>query len=198
MRLSKDSVVRVRVSSEDAGAISLSPVQHRETPLVELVTWIVSVTGKDAPRIEEILKRGSFVLGLSRMRWEAATDAACLSEILDMLPGDWPERPLDAGKIREVVISAGVRNVVIPGDVARAKRWFRTESFLGRWLSSGVLPRPLYERYDYREQADRFRAPIPANAMAAYREAVDLLPSGALRGALRMHAPTAITLLAPR
>ncbi|MCC6262638.1 MAG: hypothetical protein IT169_03600 [Bryobacterales bacterium] len=198
MQLSKDSVVRIRVSSEDAGAISLSPVQHRETPLVELVTWIVSVTGKDAPRIEEILKRGSFVLGLSRMRWEAADDTGCLPEVLDMLPDDWPERPLDEGKIREIEVSAGTRKVAIPGEVARARRWFRAESFLARWLASGVLPQPRYERYDYREQADRFRAVIPMGAIAPFREVVDLLPSSALRGALRAHAPTAITMLVPR
>lgn len=173
-------------------------MQHRETPLVELVTWIVSVTGKDAPRIEEILKRGSFVLGLSRMRWEAADDTGCLTEVLKMLPDDWPERPLEAGKIREIEVSAGTRKVAIPGEVARARRWFRAESFLGRWLSSGTLPLPGYERYDYREQADRFRAPIPANAMAPFHEAVDLLPSAALRGALRVHAPTAVTMLVPR
>lgn len=198
MRLSRDSVVRIRVSSEDAGAISMSPVQQRETSLVELVTWIVSVTGKDAPRIEEILKRGSFVLGLSRMRWEAATDTRCLDEVLDSLPDDWPARPFDEEKLREIVVSAGARNVAIPGDVARARRWFRGKSFLGRWLSSGALPRPEYERYDYRERADRFRAAIPAEAMAEYREAVELLPSGALRGALRMHAPTSVTMLLPR
>ncbi|MCL4783940.1 MAG: hypothetical protein KJZ70_12970 [Bryobacterales bacterium] len=198
MRLTKDSVVRIRVSSEDAGAISMSRVQNRETPVAELVTWIVSVTGKDVPRIEEILKRGSFVLGLSRMRWEAASDTACLRDILDSLPDDWPDRPFEEAKVREIVVTASTRKIAIPGEVARARRWFRGKSFLGRWLSSEALPRPVYERYDYRERADRFRAPIAAEAMSAFREAVELLPSGALRGALRMHAPTSVTLLLPR
>jgi hypothetical protein len=198
MQLSKDSLVQVRVSSEDAGGISLTPVQHREVPVAELVTWIVSVTGKDAPRIEEILKRGSLVVGLSRMRWESADAAACLPAILDTLPDDCPERLLDERKVREIVVSAGTRQITIPGGVARARRWFRSESFLERWLSSAALPKPVYERYDYREQADRFRVPIAATATAAYRDAVDLLPSGVLRNALRAHAPTAITMLMPR
>lgn len=198
MQLSKDSLVQVRVSSEDAGGISLTPVQHREVPVTELVTWIVSVTGKDAPRIEEILKRGSLVVGLSRMRWESADAAACLPAILDTLPDDCPERLLDERKVREIVVSAGTRQITIPGGVARARRWFRSESFLERWLSSAALPKPVYERYDYREQADRFRVPIAATETPAYRDAVDLLPSGVLRNALRVHAPTAITMLMPR
>jgi transposase len=198
MQLSKDSLVQVRVSSEDAGGISLSPVQHREVPVTELVTWIVRVTGKDAPRIEEILKRGSLVVGLSRMRWESADAAECLSAILDILPDDCPTRLLDERKIREIVVSAGTRQITIPGNAARARRWFRSESFLERWLSSAELPKPAYERYDYGEQADRFRAPIGATATAAYRDAVNLLPSGVLRNALRVHAPTAITMLMPR
>lgn len=198
MELSKSTILRVRISSEDAGAISINPVQRRDVPIVDLVTWIVSVTGKDTPRIEEILGRGSFVLGLSRMRWEPVDAAGRLSAILDSLPGDWPERPLDGDKVREIVISAGLRQISIPGEAARARRWLRGESFLSRWLSSGTLPVPKYERYDYRERADRYRAAIGIEAEQAYREAVDLLRPAALRRSLSAHSPTAVTMLAPR
>lgn len=195
MQLTKDSLVRVRVSSEDAGGISMSAVQNRDVAAVELATWIVSVTGKDAPRVVEILERGSFVLGLSRMRWEPLEAVAeSVPAIFDLLPDDWPERPFDAHAVREIVVTAGMRKIAIPGAAANARRWFRSESFLGRWLKSAALPPPSYERYDYREKADRFRGAIPPETLSVFREAADLLPSGTLRNALRSMVPTGITL----
>lgn len=186
------------MSSEDAGAISMSPVQHRDVAALDLVTWIVSVTGKDAARISEILARGSFVLGLTRMRWEPVNTADDLLPILESLPDDWPERPLDENKVREIVISSGLRQIPISGEAARARRWLRGTSFLRVWLSSGALPVPRYERYDYRETADRYQAQISSQSEPAFLEAVELLPVAVLRRSLRAHPPTAITMFVPR
>jgi hypothetical protein len=198
MENSGEQRIRVRISPEDAGGIGASPVVAQEVPLRTLVGWVVSVTGKDAARIEGILKRGSFVKSLSRIRWEPLAAGEALDRILAALPGDWPERPFAAEAVREVVVVAGRREFVIAGKIARGKRWFRGKSFLQCWLESEQLPRPAYQRYDYEEKADRFAAPVPASALDSAREAFELLPARPLRVALRQVALTGNAFLLPR
>ena len=41
----------------------MSAVQNRDVAAVELATWIVSVTGKDAPRVVEEFGAGQFRAG---------------------------------------------------------------------------------------------------------------------------------------
>ena len=61
--------VRVKLSSEAAESISLTPVVVQEMAIRELVEHMLGVTGKDVPRIREILLRGTLVSGASRFRW---------------------------------------------------------------------------------------------------------------------------------
>jgi hypothetical protein len=198
MENSGEQRVRVRISPEDAGGIGASPVVAQEVPLRTLVGWVVSVTGKDAARIEGILKRGSFVKSLSRIRWEPIAAGDALGGILAALPSDWPERPFTPEAVREVVVVAGRREFVIPGKTARGKRWFRGKTFLQCWLENEQLPSPVYQRYDYEEKADRFSSPVPATALNSVREAFELLPARPLRTALRNAALTGIVFLLPR
>jgi hypothetical protein len=51
-------VIRVKLSSEDAGAISITPVVVQEMLLRELVEHMLGVVGKDHARVREILIRG--------------------------------------------------------------------------------------------------------------------------------------------
>lgn len=198
MENSGERRIRVRISPEDAGGIGASAVMVQEVPLRTLVGWVVSVTGKDAARIDGILQRGSFVKSLSRLRWEPISARAFLDGILAGLPGDWPERPFTPEAVREVVIVAGRREFAIAGKTARGKRWFRGRNFLECWLGCEQIPSPVYQRYDYEEKADRFASPVPATALDSAREAFELLPARPLRAALR-HVPlTGIVFLLPR
>ena len=61
--------VRVKLSSEAAESISITPVVVQEMPVGELVEYMLGVTGKDEARIRELLLRGSLVSGASRFRW---------------------------------------------------------------------------------------------------------------------------------
>src|SRR5438874_1143259 len=61
--------VRVKLSSEAAEGISITPVVAREMPLRELVEYMLGVTGKDEGRVRELLLRGTLVSGASRFRW---------------------------------------------------------------------------------------------------------------------------------
>ena len=62
--------VRVKLSSEAAGAITITPVLLQELPVGELIGHVLGLAGKDEARIREILFRGTLVSGASRFRWE--------------------------------------------------------------------------------------------------------------------------------
>ena len=62
--------VRIKISSEGAGTIALTPVLVQEIPLDELIARIGAVSGKDPKRIRELLDTGTVVNGSSRFRWE--------------------------------------------------------------------------------------------------------------------------------
>ena len=67
--MSLPPTVRVKLSSEAAESISITPVVVQEMPVRELVEYMMGVTGKDEARIAELLLRGSLVSGASRFRW---------------------------------------------------------------------------------------------------------------------------------
>ena len=56
--MSLPGTVRVKLSSEEAGAVSVTPVVVREMPLGDLVELMLDLAGKDAARIRELLLRG--------------------------------------------------------------------------------------------------------------------------------------------
>ena len=51
--------VRVKLSSEAAESIALTPVVVQELPMRELVEHMLGVAGKDEARIREMLLRGN-------------------------------------------------------------------------------------------------------------------------------------------
>ena len=61
--------IGVRLSSEDAGAISLTRVVTQEMSFRDLFATMVAVTGKDAARILRILHAGTLLDGGTRYRW---------------------------------------------------------------------------------------------------------------------------------
>ena len=74
--MSLPPTVRVKLSSEAAESISITPVVIQEMAVRELVEYMLGVTGKDEARIAELLLRGSLVSGASRFRWTGWPAAA--------------------------------------------------------------------------------------------------------------------------
>ena len=61
--------VRVKLSSEVAESISITPVVVRDIPIRELIEHMIGITGKDEARLHDLLLRGTLVSGASRFRW---------------------------------------------------------------------------------------------------------------------------------
>jgi len=139
--------VRVKLSSEAAGAISITPVVVQEMPVRELVEHLLGLVGKDAVRIREILRRGSLVSGASRFRWEGwETEPEGLVQMLATFPDADASRLFAANRCIRVLLRGRSRPLEIPRE--SGKFW----NALMDVASAGVA----YAGYSYRERADRY------------------------------------------
>src|SRR6185295_8127410 len=126
--------VRVKLSSEAAESISITPVVVQEMPVRELVEYMLGVTGKDEARIGELLLRGSLVSGASRFRWQGwEVDRDAVRTLLATFPDPDPAREAAARK----------------GRFQRASFWDIAMGIAG----GGVMG---YVSYSYRERCDRY------------------------------------------
>lgn len=147
--------IAVKVNSEEAGAISLTPVRAREITLGELLEWIVSVTGKDAERVEAVLSRGSMVRSLSRIRWQAFTLGPELAEALRAVPEDNPALAFAPSRLRDMVLRCGGETFVVSAETARKRRLLHGRSLLDALMERGDALD--YVRYDYDVRCDSYR-----------------------------------------
>jgi hypothetical protein len=149
--------VRVKLSSENAEAISLTPVVVQELPIRELIEHMLAVTGKDEPRIREFLLRGSLVSGASRFRWAGwEADLESLRELLATFPDPDPRRTFTAGQCMRVTLRGGRQAIELPRSALSRKSLFQRTCYwetLMEVIGSGAV---VYAGYSYRERADRF------------------------------------------
>jgi hypothetical protein len=187
--------IRVKLSSEAAGAISITPVVVQEMPLRELVEYMLGVAGKDHARVREILLRGTMVSGASRFRW-AGWEAAYedLAELLATFPDPEPSLPFDAGRCVRAVLRGGRQAIEIPRD-APGRRG--TGNF---WeaLMLTVEGAAVYAGYSYRDRADRYRRDFGAAEIARLRAAGENVKYSTLREQLRAAGFSFADLYVPR
>src|SRR5438552_7715068 len=114
--------VRVKLSSEAAEAISLTPVVVQELAIRDLVEHILGVTGKDEARIRELLLRGALVSGASRFRWAGwEVDAADLRELLATFPDPDPLCIFRPVHCTRVVLRGGRQTIEITREAGSRK-----------------------------------------------------------------------------
>ncbi len=62
--------IAVRFTEEDAGYVTVRPVVKQSFRLAELADMVVSVTGKNAPRVQQIFRTGTVVYNGYRYWWD--------------------------------------------------------------------------------------------------------------------------------
>ena len=178
--------IRVRISSEAAGAISMTPVVVREMPLPELIELILGTHGKDLLRIKESLARGTFVSGASRLRWEGwEPEMPALEALLRSFPDSDPRRPFDSGRCLRAVFRSGAIQVNVDREAAMKRRVLERRNFWDALMSFAVSELPEYIHYSYRERADRYRIVLKPAARVAVAKDSALLRDGALARRIR-------------
>ena len=149
--------IRVKLSSEVAESISLTPVVVQEIPMRELIEHILGLAGKDEPRIREILLRGTFVSGASRFRWAGwQVDGDSLREMLADFPDADPSLPFTAGRCTRVTLRGGRQAIEVSRDAASRKSLFKRASYWDMLMEVVAGAAPAYAGYSYRDRADRF------------------------------------------
>lgn len=149
--------IRVKLSSEAAESISITPVVVQEMPIRELVEYMLGVTGKDEARIRELLLRGSLVSGASRFRWTGwDASLANLSELLATFPDPDPARRFAAANCTRATLRGSRQPIEISREAGARRGLFQRESFWDVLMKVIDAATPAYAGYSYRERSDRY------------------------------------------
>jgi hypothetical protein len=173
--------IPVKYSEDDAQFISIRPLVRQTFRPAELIDMIVSVTGKDPQRVQQILRSGTIVFNSYRYWWDAIDSApAELTTLLSSYPDADPSRPFSRENCTEVILESAdtpPRHTLrfSRSDAAR-KRLFRSRSF---WDALMDLTRPLapaYSEYSYAHRADVYALPLDSAAISQLTDAVRFAP----------------------
>ncbi len=191
--------IRVKLSSEGAEAIAITPVVVRQMPLRELIDEMLAVTGKDHERIRAALRRGSFVSGGTRFRWEGhEAEAAELAALLAGFPDSEPGRPFDWSHCLRIVLRAQRQRLEFPRTAAAERRLFRRRSFWDVLVELTASNAPHYVEYSYRDRADRYRLELERQAACHLRGNSGLMKFPALARQVRDLAVESVEFLVER
>ena len=178
--------VRVKLSSEVAEAISITPVVVQELAVRELVEHLLGIAGKDESRIREILLRGTLIIGASRFRWVGwDADVASLRELLATFPDADPARPFAAERCIRATLRGGRHAIEIPREAAARKSLFQRKTFWDLLMEVVAASGPAYSGYSYRERADRYLRQFTPAETERVRAAASAVRYSALRDQIR-------------
>lgn len=150
--------IQVRISSEAAGTISITPVVTQRLPFRDLVEVILGSAGKDAGRVREVLQRGAVVQGASRFRWEpVSAEPDELAALLETFPSADPSRPFRADQCFAVRIRTGSQVVEMSRESASRRGLFRRRSLWDELMALTEGATLEYIDYSYRVKADVYR-----------------------------------------
>ena len=196
--MSLPDAIRVKLSSEAAEGISLTPVVVREMPVRELIEHMLGVTGKDEARVRELLLRGTLVSGASRFRWNGwEADRAALAELLATFPEPEPSRPFAPERCTRAVLRGGRQTVEIPRAAALRKSFFRRGNFWELLLEiarEGVR----YQTYSYKDRADIYQLALTLAAVERLRGSAGIITYTSLRDRVQQEAYTSMELFVER
>lgn len=195
--------IPVRFTEEEADYVSIRPVKRQIFRLRELVDMVLSVTGRDLPRVQQILHAGTVVFHFYRYWWQgfdATTDE--LSSLLAEFPADDPSRAFNPGTCTMILVESATQTrqtVEIKKEDAARKPLFSSRSFWD-YLLGIVPPKEIhYARYSFARRADLYRVELTAEQSARLLTHAQKLAPRSLRGALEtVGASARLVFVSPR
>ena len=168
-------------TSSDAGESSLTRVFVEPIELSELVERMLGFTGKDAALLQEVMARGSFVSGATRLRWEGLSISTVEAEqLLAKFPNPEPHRVFDASKCTGSQLLEGRVPIEIPKEAAAERRLLRRKSFWDGLMQLAEAMPLAYVDYSYKLRADRYRRELAVSETALLKEQASLLTHAGL------------------
>lgn len=206
--------IPVKYSEEEAEFISMRPLVRQTFRPAELVDMIVAVAGKDALRIQQILRSGTVVFHSYRYWWQGFdAEPNKLSEFLAGYPDANPSRPFRAEDCAEAILESGAASA--PDSLlqtpaprhtfrlrrkdASHKRPFRTRSLWDALMDLTRPAPPAYREYSYALRGDIY-AVRPNDAQLAHllQQAAKLAPRSMRPQLALLPAVTQILFVSPR
>ena len=178
--------VRVKLSSEAAESISITPVVIRDIPTRELIEHMLGVTGKDVARLHGLLLRGTLVSGASRFRWAGwDADSDDIRALLATFPDRDPDRPFTPQHCIRAALRGPGRLIEIPREVGVRKPLFRRGSFWDTLMGVAASSELRYVDYSYRDRADCYAAALSVAAVERLRDNARLVKYSTLQEQIR-------------
>jgi len=181
--------ISVRFTEEEAEYVSIRPVRRQIFKLRELVDMILCVTGRDLPRVQQILRTGTVVFHFYRYWWQGfETDAEELAAVLTEFPADDPSRAFSPNDCTVVVLESAVKGrqpVEVKKADAERKSLFGSRSFWECLLALAEPAREIkYDGYSFARRADLYRIELSAEQAAGLQRDAAKFASRLLRGAV--------------
>jgi hypothetical protein len=178
--------IPVKYSEDDAQFISIRPLVRQTFSPAELVDMIVSVTGKDAARVRQILRSGTIVFNSFRYWWDAIdVDAVEILKALANYPDSNPSRPFRAEDCTEVILeSVGTpprHSLRLRRADASRKRLFRMRSLWDAVIDLTTQRTPSYREYSYAYRGDLYALPLDPTAVTQLVEQAERFAPRTLR-----------------
>ena len=192
--------IRVKLSSEQAGAVNITPVVAQDMPFEELLDRAVSATGKDLDRILRVFRAGEFTSGATRYRWAGfEADRAEVAAALSVFPDSDPARSFEARRSIKVVFQGplGAR-LEFPKEAGMQKRLLRRTSFWDSLVDTLAAEEARYLEYSYKEKADCYRIRLSPIATATIRSQASKIAYKALSQKIRLSTFEAVDVYVPR
>jgi hypothetical protein len=196
--------IAMRFTEEDAGYVTVRPVVKQTFRLAELADMVVSVTGKNAPRVQHILHAGTVVYNGYRYWWEGfASKEDEISRLLAPFPDDDPVRLFSPAEVTAISLEIGggaQRSLVgFARREASARRLFHKQSPLEILLQAAQDSPPRYEKYSYAERADVYRVHLSfERATSLLKQVVAASPRGLRKRLTTLQPPAALLFFTPR
>jgi hypothetical protein len=196
--------IAIRFTEEDAGYVTVRPVVRQTFRLGDLADMVLSVTGKNTPRVQQIFRAGTVVYNGYRYWWDGFT--ATEEEIAALLvpfPDDEPSRPFNAAAVRSVSLESGggTQRIIIglTRQEASAKRLFQSRSLWDILLAAAKDSPPRYEKYSHTDRADVYRVYLsPQTAVSLQNELLEVAPRNLRRKLASLKPPASLLFFIPR
>jgi hypothetical protein len=196
--------IAIRFTEEDAGYVTVRPVVKQTFRLAELADMVVSVTGKNVKRVQQIFRAGTVVYNGYRYWWEGfAGNDGEIASILTDFPDDDRTLPFDAPRVTAVSLEIGggtQRTLVgIARNDAAAKKLFSKRSPWEVLLDLTKGSTPHYEKYSHADRADVYRAHLLPDIAAPFmKQLLDAAPRALRKKLVALQLPSSILFFVPR
>ena len=197
--------IAMRFTEEDAGYVTVRPVVKQTFRLAELADMVVSVTGKNNSRVQQILRSGTVVYNGYRYWWEGFASAENeIAGLLATFPDDDPARLFNPAQVAAVFLEIGggaQRSLVgITRHEGTTKKLFHRRSpWETLFAATTKDAAPRYEKYSHADRADVYRIHVsPEKAASLMKQLRDASPRALRKKLALLQPPAAILFFSPR